>query len=144
MNHPQVSIIISNQDGDLVNNMMDWKVSEGDSHSSTLVWKIPWMEEPGRLQSMGLGRVGHNWASLSLFTFMHWKRKWQSTLVFFPGESQGRWSLVVCCLWACRVGHDLSVLAAASVAAEGHRGPMGRGVAWGRMRGDHVIPVHVV
>ena len=43
-----------------------------------------------------------------------------------------------------RVGHDLSVLAAASVAAEGHRGPMGRGVAWGRMRGDHVIPVHVV
>ena len=31
-------------------------------HSSTLAWKIPWMEEPGRLQSMGLLRVGHNWA----------------------------------------------------------------------------------
>ena len=30
-------------------------------HSSTLAWKIPWMEEPGRLQSMGLLRVGHNW-----------------------------------------------------------------------------------
>ena len=29
-------------------------------HSSTLSWKIPWMEEPGRLQSMGLQRVGHN------------------------------------------------------------------------------------
>ena len=29
-------------------------------HSSTLAWKIPWMEEPGRLQSMGLLRVGHN------------------------------------------------------------------------------------
>ena len=29
-------------------------------HSSTLAWKIPWMEEPGRLQSMGLQRVGHN------------------------------------------------------------------------------------
>ena len=28
--------------------------------SSTLAWKIPWMEEPGRLQSMGLQRVGHN------------------------------------------------------------------------------------
>ena len=41
-------------------------------HSSTLAWKIPWTEEPGRLQSMGLRRVGHNWAtSLSLFTFMH-------------------------------------------------------------------------
>ena len=38
-------------------------------HSSTLAWKIPWMEEPGRLQSMGSQRVGHNWAtSLSLFT----------------------------------------------------------------------------
>jgi len=36
-------------------------------HSSTLAWKIPWMEEPGRLQSMGSLRVGHNWAvSLSL------------------------------------------------------------------------------
>ena len=29
-------------------------------HSSTLAWKIPWMEEPGRLQSMGLLRVGHD------------------------------------------------------------------------------------
>ena len=47
-------------------------------HSSTLAWKIPWMEEPGRLQSMGLLRVGHDWAtSLSLFTFTHWRRKWQ-------------------------------------------------------------------
>ena len=67
--------------------------------SSILAWKIPWMEEPGRLQSMGLLRVGHDWAtSLSLFTFMHWRRKWQPTPVFLPGESQGR-SLVGCCLW---------------------------------------------
>ena len=29
-------------------------------HSSTLAWKIPWTEEPGRLQSMGLLRVGHD------------------------------------------------------------------------------------
>ena len=43
-------------------------------HSSTLAWKIPWMEEPGRLQPMGSQRVGHDWAtSLSLFTFMHWR-----------------------------------------------------------------------
>ena len=69
-------------------------------HSSTLAWKIPWMEEPGRLQSMGLLRVGHDWAtSLSLFTFMHWRRQWQPTPVFLPGESQGRGSLVGCCLW---------------------------------------------
>ena len=54
-------------------------------HSSTLAWKIPWMEEPGRLQSMGLLRVGHDWAtSLSPFTFMHWRRKWQPTPVFLP------------------------------------------------------------
>ena len=33
------------------------------THSSTLAWKIPWMEEPGRLQSMGLQRVGHDWAT---------------------------------------------------------------------------------
>ena len=69
-------------------------------HSSTLAWKIPWMEEPGRLQSMGSLRVGHDWAtSLSLFTFMHWRRKWQPTLVFLPGKSQGWWSLAGCHLW---------------------------------------------
>ena len=66
-------------------------------HSSTPAWKIPWMEEPGRLQSMGSLKVRHNWAtSLSLFTFMHWRRKWQPTPVFLPGESQGRGSLVGC------------------------------------------------
>ena len=69
-------------------------------HSSTLAWKIPWTEEPGGLQSMGLLRVGHDWVtSLSLFTFMHWRRKWQPTPVFLPGESQGRQSLVGCHLW---------------------------------------------
>ena len=46
------------------------------THSSTLAWKLLWMEEPGGLQSMGLRRVRHDWAtSLSLFTFMHWRRK---------------------------------------------------------------------
>ena len=58
------------------------------------------MEEPGRLQSMGLLRVRHDWAtSLSLFTLMHWRRKWQPTPVFLPGESQGQRSLVGCRLW---------------------------------------------
>ena len=81
----------------------------------TLAWKIPWMEEPGRLQSTGSPRVGHNWAtSLSLFTFMHWRRKWQPTPVFLPGESQGWGSLVGCRLWDCRVGHDWSDLATAA------------------------------
>ena len=70
------------------------------AHSSTLAWKIAWMEEPGRLQSMGSLGVGHDWVtSLSLCTFMHWRRKWQPTPVFLPGESQRRRSLVGCCLW---------------------------------------------
>ena len=86
--------------------------------SSTLDWKIPWMEEPGRLQSMGLRRVGHNWAtSLSLFTFMHWRRKWQPTPVFLPGESQGRGSLVDCRLWGRTESGTTEVTVAAAAAA---------------------------
>ena len=74
-------------------------------HSSTLAWKIPWTEEPGVLQSMESLRVGHDSVtSLSFFTFMHWRRKWQPTSVFLPGESQGQRSLVGCCLW----GHTQS------------------------------------
>ena len=69
-------------------------------HSSTLAWKIPWTEEPGRLQSMGSLRVEPDCASsLSLFTFMHWRRKWQPTPVFLPGESQEWGSLVGYRLW---------------------------------------------
>ena len=64
-------------------------------HSSVLAWRIPRTEEPGGLQSMGSLRVGHDWVtSLSLFTFTHWRRQWQPTPVFLPGESQGRGSLV--------------------------------------------------
>ena len=69
-------------------------------HSSTLAWKIPWTEKPGGLHSMESWRVGHDWVTtLSLFTFMHWRRKWQPTPVFLPGESQGWRSLVGCHLW---------------------------------------------
>ena len=78
----------------------NWAEKAMAPHSTTLAWKIPRMEEPGRLQSMGSLRVGHDWVtSLWLFTFMHWRRKWQPTPVFLPGESQGRGSLVGCCLW---------------------------------------------
>ena len=66
------------------------------THSSTLAWKLPWTEEPGRLKSH---EVAKNWTRLSGFTFMHWKRKWQPTPVFLPGESQGRGSLVGFRLW---------------------------------------------
>ena len=68
-------------------------------HSSALAWRIPWTEEPGRLQSMeSLGQT-----RLSDFTVTfhsrHWRRKWQPTPVFLPGESQGQQSLVGCRLW---------------------------------------------
>ena len=63
-------------------------------HSSTLAWEIPWTEKPGWLQSMGSLGV-----SLLLFTFMHWRRKWQPAPVFLPGESQGQRSLLGCRLW---------------------------------------------
>ena len=84
-------------------------------HSSTLAWKIPWMEEPGRLQSMRLLGVRCDRAtSLSLFTFMHWRRKWQPTPVFLPGESQGQGSLVGTFMGLHRVRHYWSDLAAAA------------------------------
>ena len=81
--------------------LLDMKLEKAMApHSSALAWEIPWTEKPGGLQSMGSLRVGHDWAtSLSLFTFMHWRRKWQPTPVFLHGESQGRGSLVGCCQW---------------------------------------------
>ena len=97
----------------------DWS----DLAAAALAWKIPWMEEPGRLQSMGFLRVGHDWAtSLSLFTFMHWRRKWQPTLVFFAwripatGEPGGLLSM-----GSHRVGHDWSDLAAVAAEAQFHK-----------------------
>ena len=92
-------------------------------HSSTLAWKIPWAEEPGRLQSMGSLGVGHNWAtSLSLFAFLHWRRKWQPAPVFLPGESQG-WGEPggLPSMGSHRVGHDWSDLAAAAAYERFHR-----------------------
>ena len=95
-------------------------------YSSTLAWKIPETEEPGRLQSMGSLRVGHDWAtSLSLFTFMLWRRKWQPTPVFLPGESQGWGSLVGCCLWAAQSQTRLKQLSSSSTAKiQTHKRPL--------------------
>ena len=54
------------------------------THSGILAWKIPWMEEPGRLQPMGLRRVGHDWVTSLLHsvpsTVPCWgQRKWTHT-----------------------------------------------------------------
>ena len=85
-------------------------------HSSTLAWKILWTEEPGKLQSLGSQRVGHDWAtSLSLFTFMRWRRKWQPTRVFAwripgTGEPGGLPSM-----GSHKVGHDWSDSSSSSI-----------------------------
>ena len=69
------------------------------------------------MQSMGSLGVGHDWAtSLSLFTFMHWRRKWQLTPVFLPGESQGQGNLVGCRLWG-RTESDTTDATLAAAAA---------------------------
>ena len=75
------------------------------------------MEDPGRLQSMGSRRVGHNWTtSLSLFTFMHWRRKWQPNSSVLaqriPGMAEPGGLLS---MGSHKVGHDWSDLAAAAV-----------------------------
>ena len=69
------------------------------SHCSTLAWKIPWREEPGGRQSMGSLRVGRDFTFTFTFHFHAWRRKWQPTPVFLPGESQRQESLVGCHLW---------------------------------------------
>ena len=84
------------------------------THSSTLAWKIPWMEEPDRLQSMGSLRVRHDWAtSLSPFTFMHWRRETHFSVLAWRipgmGEPGG-----LPFMGLHRVRHDWSELAAAA------------------------------
>ena len=71
-----------------------WATVYGVAQSRT---RLKWLSSSS---SGSMLRVGYDWASsLSLFTFMHWRRKWQPTPVFLPGESQGRGSLVGCRLW---------------------------------------------
>ena len=70
-------------------------------YSSTLARKIPWTEEPGAaVPGVAASRTRLRGFTFT-FHFHHWRRKWQPTPVFLPGESQGRGSLVGCRLWGC-------------------------------------------
>ena len=85
-------------------------------HSSTLAWKILWAEEPGRLQSMGSLRVGHDWTtSLSTFHFPALEKEMathSSVLAWrIPGMGEPGGLLS---MGSHRVGHDWSDLAAAA------------------------------
>ena len=108
-------------------NCVHWKLSSQANNETVLKYRScfwrqwqatpvlsAWMEEPGRLQSIGLRRVGHNWVTTFTFPPMHWRRKWQPTPAFLPGESRGRGSLVGCRLWGHTVIYDWSDLAAAA------------------------------
>ena len=63
------------------------------THSSTLAWKIPRVEKPGRLYSPWGRKESDTTERLhfhfSLFTFTHWRRTWQPTPVFLTGKSHG-------------------------------------------------------
>ena len=65
-------------------------------HSSTLAWRIPWMEEPGRLQSMGSQRVGHDWA-ISLLLLL------ATVLSAVPSNSFTRWTNIYWMPIICKV-----------------------------------------
>ena len=101
-NFPQF-VVIHTDKGFCAVNKAEVDIFHGKGNGNPLQYsflEITWTEEPGRLQSMGSWRVRHDWVtSLSFFTFMHWRRKWQPTPVSLPGESWGRWSLVGCRLW---------------------------------------------
>ena len=83
------------------------------SHSSTLAWKIPWMEEPGGLYSMGSLRVGRNWATHFHFHAMEKEMATHSSVLAWRipgmGEPGGLPSME-----SHRVGHDWCDLAAAA------------------------------
>ena len=94
---------------------------EGEGNGTPLQYSC--LEDPidGGAWWAAVHGVTKSWTRLSDFTFTHWRRKWQPTPVFLPGEeSQGQRSLVGCRLWGRRVGHDWSDLAAAA-AVEGKK-----------------------
>ena len=98
------------------------------THSSTLAWKISWMEELGRLQSMGLLRVGHDWATeLNWTDGIKQRRQWHPTPVLLPGKSHGRRSLVGCSPWGCKESDTTKRLHfhfSLSVIGEGNGNPL--------------------
>ena len=79
-----------------------WKLSLRNRVATELIFSRPWFpwDQASHLLNIVTLPVPYIApTSLSLFTFTHWRRKWQLTPVFLPGESEGRGSLVGCRLW---------------------------------------------
>ena len=84
-------------------------------HSSTLAWKIPWAEEPGRLQSMGSWRVGHDWATFHFHALEKEMATHSSVLAWRISGTAEPGGLPS--MGSHRVRHDWSDLAAAAAAS---------------------------
>ena len=101
-----------------------FNISPSKEHPGLISFRMDWLDLLAVQRTLKSLLQHHSskasilWCSLSLFTFMHWRRKWQPTPVFLPGESQGRGSLVGCRLCGRTVRHDWSDLA--GVAAESY------------------------
>ena len=68
------------RDVSLISGLGDPLKEEMATHSSILAWRIPWTEEPGRLQSMGSQRVGHDW-TINVFTFTKYHYSYSSSSI---------------------------------------------------------------
>ena len=75
--------------------------SDGIGEGNGIPLRYSCLENPmdGGAWKVGVHGVAEGWTRLSDFTFTHWRRRWQPTPVFLPGESQGRGNLASCHLW---------------------------------------------
>ena len=76
-------------------------------HSSVLAWRTPWTEKPGRLQSMGSHRVGHDWSDLVVVVVEDEMAGWHCRLEghefeWTPGVGDGQGGLACCDSWGCK------------------------------------------
>ena len=116
LSFPLESACCPNQEGTIQGLFSIFEARSQLYRGSTLAWKIPWTEEPGRLQSMGSWRVGHDWpTSLSLFTFHALEKKMatHSSIVAWRIPGMGEPSELPS-VGSYRAGHDWSDLAAAA------------------------------